>query len=114
MEQSPYLQAYQVLEDNMKHWKLIIMALILSPLMAISAGSFQAHEVGALPDGCRLLGEVKVGDIAIGKARPDVVAGLKKEAEDMGGNYVLMDVKRVNNPKQGIYYWGWGTVGLCK
>lgn len=91
----------------------MLAAMILSGA-AVSAQQLQVLESDRLPENCKLIGEVKVGDIAWGKSRTDVVAGLKKEATDLGGNYLLMDIKRVNHPKSGIYYWGWGTVGSCK
>lgn len=98
----------------MKKTLLTLMTATILAGSALSAEQLQAVESDRLPGNCRLIGEVKVGDIAWGKARADVVEGLKKEATGLGGNYVLMDIKRVNHPKAGVYYWGWGTVGHCK
>ncbi len=98
----------------MKKIKQMLLLTVLLPLGFLGAAPLTVQDANALPENCRVIGEIKVGDIAIGKPRADVVAGLKKEAEDLGANYLLMDIKRVNHPKQGIYYWGWGTAGLCK
>ena len=94
---------------------MITLFAAMSLTGAVAAGPLrQVLETDRMPENCRLIGEVKVGDIAWGKTRDDVVAGLKKEAADLGGNYLMMDIKRVNHPKSGVYYWGWGTVGHCK
>lgn len=99
----------------MKKLQKLIIAAVALPATMLFASPVQVHEVGALPSGCQVLGEIKVGDIAGGhRVRGDVMENARKEATTLGGNYVLVDVKRVNNPKQGVYYWGWGTVGLCK
>lgn len=84
--------------------------LLAGPLFA---KDLQVQHGSELPPHCRLIGEIKVGDIAMGKPRPQVESELKTEAAEMGGNYLLMDIKRVNHPKMGIYYWGWGVVGYC-
>lgn len=99
----------------MKTMKRLILTAVVIPAAMIFAAPVKLHEAGALPAGCQFVGEVKVGDIAIGyRSRSDVLEDVKKEAETLGGNYVLADVKRVNHPKQGVYYWAWGTVGTCK
>jgi len=96
----------------MKKW---VLAALVLPFSMIAAGSLTVQDANSLPEGCRYIGDIKVGDIAMGnRARADVVAGLKKEAQDLGANYLLMDIKRVNHPKMGVYYWGWGTAGICK
>ena len=97
--------------------KKTIFTLLTATLLtgaAASAQQLQVLESDRLPENCKLIGEVKVGDIAWGRPRADVVSGLRKEATDLGGNYLMMDIKRVNHPKVGVYYWGWGTVGHCK
>jgi hypothetical protein len=98
----------------MKKIKQLVLLTVLLPLGFVAAAPLTVQDVNALPENCRVIGEIKVGDIAWGKSHADVVAGLKKEAADLGANYLLMDIKRVNNPKQGVYYWGWGTAGVCK
>lgn len=92
-----------------------ILVLLLASGAMLYAAPLQIHEMGSLPKQCEVIGDVKVGDIAGGyRSRADVVSEMKREAQALGGNYVLIDVQRVNNPKQGIYYWAWGTVGNCK
>lgn len=99
----------------MKKIKTTILGLAVVSMGMLSAAPLTVQYSETLPENCKLVGEIKVGDIAWGnRSRSDVVEGLKKEAEGMGANYLLMDIKRVNNPKQGIYYWGWGTAGICK
>lgn len=81
----------------------------------VFAGGIQVQSATELPANCRYLGDVKVGDIALGnRSKAETAEGLEKAAREMGGNYVLTDIKRVNHPKMGVYYWGWGTVGSCR
>ncbi|MBS0619068.1 MAG: hypothetical protein JSR44_12825 [Spirochaetes bacterium] len=96
--------------------KAILITLGILAATAIDAANLhvETHEQDLLPAKCQLIAEIKIGDIAWGKSRADVVAEMKKEAAELGGNYVLMDIKRVNHPKMGVYYWGWGKVGNCK
>lgn len=99
----------------MKNLKKTFVAMMLLPATMLFATTVKIAEAGELPTNCQTVGEVKVGDIAAGhRIRTDVIEEVKREAVTLGGNYVLVDVKRVNHPKQGVYYWGWGTVGLCK
>lgn len=83
--------------------------------LPLSVNALEVHSSNALPENCRHIAEIKVGDIAaFGKRSAAEVRGeLVKEANDLGGNYLLIDIKRVNHPKSGVYYWGWGTVGQC-
>jgi len=98
----------------MKHMKKILFIAGLAAMGAISAAPLKVQYASELPEGCRVIAEIKVGDIAMGKPKADVLEGLKKEAEAIGADYLLADIKRVNHPKMGVYYWGWGTAGSCK
>jgi len=99
----------------MKTLRKLTMTTLILPATMLFATPVAIHEVGELPSGCQAIGTVKVGDTAFGyRARTDVFADASKEASTRGGNYVSIDVQRVNNAKQGIYYWGWGTVATCK
>lgn len=99
----------------MKTTTKIFLTLLVAAVTALPAAPVQLQEVGALPNGCQFVSEIKVGDVAGGyRSRTDVIEDVKKEAGARGGNFVSVDVKRVNNPKQGVYYWAWGTVGSCK
>lgn len=97
----------------MKTIKYISMLAVLAGSTAF-AGPIKVQSATDLPASCRHIGDVKVGDIAAGKSHSEVAEGLEKAAQELGGNYVQTDIKRVNHPKMGVYYWGWGTVGICQ
>ena len=98
----------------MKRIKKLFLSLLVMPASMVFAGSLQIQHVNSLPEGCRQVGEIQVGDTAWGKSQSEVIETLKAEATALGANYLLVDVKRVNNPKRGVYYYGWGTAGVCK
>lgn len=98
----------------MKRIKTLILSLLILPASMVFAGSLQVQYVNSLPDGCRQIGEIQVGDSAWGRSQADVIQALKTEATALGANYLLIDLKRVNHPKQGVYFYGWGTAGVCK
>lgn len=98
----------------MKRIKSIILSLLILPGSIVFAGSLQVQHVNSLPEGCRQIGEIQVGDSAWGRSQSEVIETLKSEAAALGANYLLIDVKRVNNPKRGVYFYGWGTAGVCK
>lgn len=98
----------------MKRMKTLFFSLLILPASMLSAGSLQVQYVNSLPDGCRQIGEIQVGDPAWGRSQSEVIEALKSEATALGANYLMIDLKRVNNPKRGVYFYGWGTVGICK
>lgn len=99
----------------MKTIKKLIIAAIIIPTAMLFATPVQVHEIGELPQGCQALGSVKIGDTASGyHQRADIFENARKETSALGGNYVTIDVQRVNNAKRGVYFWGWGTAAICK
>lgn len=99
----------------MKQMKRLILSILILPAgMVFAASSLKIQYTDSLPEGCRQLGEIQVGDSAWGRSQTEVVETLKGEAAALGANFLLIDLKRVNNPKRGVYYYGWGTAGICK
>lgn len=95
-------------------FKALIATVALSTV-ALFAAPVEVQHVGALPANCQAVENIKIGDTAMGfRLRADIVSEARNAAAKLGSNYVLIDVQRINNPKQGVYYWGWGTVGTCK
>jgi len=91
-----------------------LAALMLFVPMVTFAASVETRDANELPLNCQAIGNIQVGDSSSGLSRQDVVAELSRESANRGGNYVLMDIQRVNNPKRGVHFWGWGKVGICK
>lgn len=98
----------------MKRIKTLFLSLLILPASMAFAGTLQVQYNNSLPDGCRQIGEIQVGDSAWGRSQSEVIETLKSEATALGANYLLIDLKRVNNPKRGVYFYGWGTAGVCK